>query len=492
MRYVSRQYNYTMTKYNFETRELVPYREDWNRGGNVSIKGALWYIKEKDGIYLKIDDDKIVGKLHFTHDFRVAKGFSAALLAMGAEVLRNIEFNALECYHAYCKEMEPLFPERPANYVHFILEDWEETLHQTWPLFDNPCGYIDLYARTIVGGIIRDLFNPFNTAGIGDKINSNFYYICHFQSQTEPQVIGSHMPNVEEMLAAPVIYKRGLNQSPKNTQLQASGFLAAIINLAICNDWQKRWSKYNFADIHLIRRINKAYKSQTFLLDVANIKELSFDLPEEVETLCRTYMNVFFTTMSNVWKRNPKVQFECIEGDNIYTYIYAHEVSALEDLAASELYSNLTNFQKQSLLSYGRRFMEWMEKTYPITMETQQKVMRAMGKDIPPIQLTIQNDVQIIRSGKEEKEEPYHKPFVKFAFIISDDKNEILKIHKRIELYLSSPAQLRDELRRLQNEGLVALPMENPTQILRELQRVWGDKAPKLGSFKTTWGRVKC
>lgn len=476
--------------FNFETRELCPYREDWNRGGNVSIKGALWYIKEKDGIYLKIDD-KIVGELHFTHDFRVAKGFPAALLAMGAEVLGNIEFNALECYHAYCKEMEPLFPERPANYVHFILEDWEETLNQSWPISANPSGYVDLYMLTKVGGIIRDLFNPFKTAGIEDKMNSNLYYICRFQNQTEPQVIGSRMPSIEERQPAPIIYKRGLNQSPKDTQLQVSGFPAAIINLALCYDWQKRWSNFNFADIHLIRRIIKAYKSQMFFVDIANINELSFDLPEEVETLCRTYMNVFFTTMSNVWKRNPKVQFECIEGDNIYTYIYAHEVSALEDLAASELYSNLTNFQKQSLVSYGRRFMEWMEKTYSITTESQYKVMQAMGRDISPIHLTIQNDVQIIRPGDKE-EKKHEKPFVKFAFIITDDKNEILKIHKRIELYLSSPAQLRDELRRLQSEGLVALPMESPTQILRELQKVWGDKAPKLGSFKTTWGRVKC
>ena len=481
-----------MNVYNFETRELVPYREDWNRGGNVKISGALWYIKEKDGLYLKIDEDKIVGKSRLTHDYCVAKGFPAALLALGSAALRNVEFNALEFYYAYCKKMEPLFPQRSAYNVHFIIEDWEETLHLTWPLSANPCGYIDLYARTIVGGIIRDLFNPFKTAGIEDKINSNFYYICRFKNQTEPQVIGSHMPNVEEKLAAPVIYKRGLYQSPKNTQLQATGFLAAIINLAICSDWQRRWSKYNFADIHLIRRINKAYKSQTFLQDIANLNDLSFDLSEEVETLCRKYMDTFFPIMNKIWRINPGVPFDCIEGDNIYTYIYAHEASALKELRDSELFDNLTYIQKSKLASYGQRFMEWMEKTYPITMESQQKVMRAMAKDIPPIQLTIQNDVQIIRSGKVEKEEPNQKPFVKFAFIITDDRNEILKIHKRIELYLSSPAKLRDELRRLQSEGLVALPMENPTQILRELQKVWGDKAPKLGSFKTTWGRVKC
>ena len=481
-----------MTKYNFETRELVPFREDWNRGGNVSLKGALWYIKEKDGIYLKIDDDKIVGKLHFTHDFRVAKGFPAALLAMGAEVLGNIEFNALECYHAYCKEMEPLFPERPANYVHFILEDWEETLHQTWPLSNNSNGYVDLYMISKVGVIIRDLFNPFNTAGIGDKINSNFYYICHFQSQTEPQFIGSHMPNVKERLAAPIIYKRGLNQSPKNTVIQAEGFIAAIINLAICYDWQKRWSRYNFADIHLIRRIINTYNSQTPLIDIANLNELSFNLPDEVENICEAYMDTFEPIMREVWKLNPQVQLACTRGDDIYTYIYKHEIDVPHRFVSSELYENLTQKQKVMVTSYGLRFIEWMERTYPITVESQNRVMRAMGKDFSPIQLTVQNNVKITHAGEVTKEEKHKKAFVKFAFIITDDKNEILKIHKRIELYLYSPAKLRDELRRLKNEGLVALPMENPTEIARELQRVWGDKAPKLGSFKTTWGRVKC
>ena len=39
--------------FNFETRELAPFNDNWNRGGNVKIYGALWYIKERDGIYLR-------------------------------------------------------------------------------------------------------------------------------------------------------------------------------------------------------------------------------------------------------------------------------------------------------------------------------------------------------------------------------------------------------------------------------------------------------
>lgn len=46
--------NYTMAQtFNFETRELVPYRNDWNRGGNVNVSGALWFIKERDGLLIE-------------------------------------------------------------------------------------------------------------------------------------------------------------------------------------------------------------------------------------------------------------------------------------------------------------------------------------------------------------------------------------------------------------------------------------------------------
>ena len=91
----------------------------------------------------------------------------------------------------------------------------------------------------------------------------------------------------------------------------------------------------------------------------------------------------------------------------------------------------------------------------------------------------------------EEDREP-HPHNEKFQYIISDDDNEILKVHKRIEMFLISPAKLRDELLRLQSEGLVSLPMDNPTAIIREVKRFWSDKAPKERSFVTTWSRLKC
>ena len=81
------------------------------------------------------------------------------------------------------------------------------------------------------------------------------------------------------------------------------------------------------------------------------------------------------------------------------------------------------------------------------------------------------------------------KEIQKFSYILSGNKDEIAIIHKRIEKHLSSPAKLRDELVRLQEEKLVSLPMDNPTAIIRAIHEVWGERAPKERSFVTTWGR---
>lgn len=93
---------------------------------------------------------------------------------------------------------------------------------------------------------------------------------------------------------------------------------------------------------------------------------------------------------------------------------------------------------------------------------------------------------------KEQEKEDMLPHNDKFLYIISDDEAEIMKIHKRIEMYILSPAKLRDELMRLQEEGLVSLPIDNPTNIIREIKRIWGNITPKERSFVTTWGRVKC
>lgn len=479
--------------FNFETRELVPYREDWNRGGKyIKIDGALWYIKEEDSIFLLDTEETRTSQNNRPYNrYRIAKGVPAAILAQG-DALVQTDFDIMGCYQAYFKEFEKLFPTKPAFHMPSILEDWVFTLQHALIIEHNISGFVDSYSLMLVGLFLRAISNPYRTDSLEQQISNNYYYTCLFSGKTEAQFIFSKMPTLADRTEAPLIFAHDLGLPMDTTKRQASGFVAAIINLAIYYNWAKRWSEYNFQDTSLIERIIRAYQEQRPYIDIADIQKLSFNLPLEVEDICKAYMASFEPYMRKVWKRKPEVQLECLEGDNIYTYIYAHETSALEELVASELYTNLTSYQKQTLISYCRRFMEWLRKTYPITPSSQYRVMQAMGKDLPPIQLTINNDVQIIQRGGDTKGEKHKKELIKFAFIISDDKNEILKIHKRIELYLYSPAKLRDELRRLKNEGLVALPMEKPTEIARELQRVWGDKAPKLGSFKTTWGRVKC
>ena len=97
---------------------------------------------------------------------------------------------------------------------------------------------------------------------------------------------------------------------PMNTtKLQADGFMAAIINLAIFYYWSRRWSEYNFTDIDVIERINKAYQNNSPIIDIADLHKLSFDLPIEVEDICKAYMDAFEPIMCKVWKMKPTLMF---------------------------------------------------------------------------------------------------------------------------------------------------------------------------------------
>lgn len=477
--------------FNFATRQLTPYNDNWNRGGNAIISGALWYIKERDGLYL-IDNDRTRPKPASRPfgEYNVSRGLPAALLAQGASLV-NPEFNFKACYQAYFKIAQQLFPDKPAYDVRTVLQDWDYTLKHAFPYDYNLSGFIDNLSMISVAGFLRDMSNPYRTDSLVHRMNHNYYYTCRFKSNVRPKLIFSQMPSVADRTEAPLIYASGMNVSLKTMALQADGFIAAVFNLALYYHWQRRWSEFNFTNIETIEKILKAYNRQEPIIDMAMLHHLPVGLPDEVEDLCKAYMEAYLPIMEKVWRTRPTVQLECVEGDNIYTYIYAHEASSPDTLIRSELYENLMPIQQQTLIAYNRRFMEWLVKNYPITMASQHRVMQAMGKDLPPIQVTIQNDIKVTHAYEQpQKAKP--KPVGKFKYIISDDRKEIEKIHKRIELYLSSPAKLRDELRRLQEEDLVALPMENPTAIVRALQQVWGDSAPKEGSFKTTWGRVKC
>lgn len=477
--------------FNFETRELVPYNDKWNRGGNVNVSGALWYIQNLDGLYLVDNPNTHPGSIH-VNEHCVSRGLPAAILAQG-DALLNPEFDYWACYKAYFKAARELFPTKPAYHIPTVLNDWAFTLYQAFPFDHNISGYLDNFSMMAVACFIRDLSNPYNKIkGLVDQINNSYYYTCNFASKDKTQIIFSQMPTVADRTEAPLIFASDIDQPMSKAVLQADGFIAAIINIAFLYFWKKRWSEYNFTNVKVVENVLQSCIRQKHFVDTSALQHLSFDLPIEVEEICKAYMEAFMPIMQKVWKLSPNVQLACIEDDNIYTYIYAHESASPERLIASELYANLSDHQKRNLLLYNKRFMEWLVKTYHITTASQHRVMQAMCMDMPPIQLTIHNDIQVTHAGEEPKEEMSKKSSSKFQYIIADDEKEILIIHKRIELHLSSPAKLRDELRRLQDEGLVALPMENPTAIVRELQRIWGSKAPKEGSFKTTWGRVRC
>lgn len=396
--------------FNFETRQLVPFRDDWNRGGNVIISGALWYIKERDGIYL-IDNEKTRPKPESRPfvEHRVAQGLPAALLAQGDALIAS-DFNFLACYKAYFKIAEKLSPNKPAYDIYTILEDWEMTLAQSFPCDYNLSGFIDNLSMMSVAVFIRDITNPYSTNSLVDKISQSYYFTTNFAGRRSPQIIYSKMPSIAARTEAPLIYACDIDQSlAQNEVLQADGFMAAVFNLALFYFWQRRWSEFNFTDTKVIEQVLNAYKRKDPIIDLVDLRKLSFNLPNEVEDICKAYMEVFMPVMQKVWKMKPTVQLECIEGDNIYTFIYAHEASSPERLYASELYSNLTNHQKRMLVSYGKRFMEWLVKTYPITMESQHRVMQAMSRDMPPIQVTIQNYTQVTHAGEKPQEEKSKK-----------------------------------------------------------------------------------
>lgn len=60
--------NYTMAQtFNFETRELVPYRNDWNRGGNVNASGVPMATSsghDGRGCLINRAKETFIGKIH--------------------------------------------------------------------------------------------------------------------------------------------------------------------------------------------------------------------------------------------------------------------------------------------------------------------------------------------------------------------------------------------------------------------------------------------
>ena len=332
---------------------------------------------------------------------------------------RITDFNFLACYKAYFKIAEKLFPNKPAYDIYTVLEDWAMTLAQSFPCDHNLSGFIDNLSMMSVAVFLRDITNPYHTNSLVDKMSQSYYFTTNFAGRRSPQIIYAKMPSVAARTEAPLIYACGIDESlTQNEVLQADGFMAAVFNLALYYYWQRRWSEFNFTDTKVIEQVLNAYKRKEPIIDLADLRRLSFNLPDEIEDICKAYMEAFMPVMQKVWKMTPTVQLACVEGDYIYTYIYAHEISSPERLLASELYANLSNIQKQTIYHYGRRFLEWIRKTYPITPSTEHYVTQAMGMDLPPIQVSIQNDVQITHAGKQPKEEKPKKPKQKYCTYI--------------------------------------------------------------------------
>jgi len=476
--------------YDFTTRQLFPYSDLWKNG----MRGALWYIQELDAIYMidaqistEQDDYKQLLQKHARSVNCLAKGFPAALFAH-KDLITSLSFNWIEFYQAYFKAMRELFPQKPAYFVPPIVEDWDYTLRQIQSFNNDISGYFDYYQRMHVGQILRDLFNPFKIKDVRDILWHQFYFITKFEDKETSQLIGAQMPDLEKRIGAPFIILQD-NQLPSEpAKIQVHGFIAAVINLAMCHYWKERWTEYDFTNPETMALIAQAYKDGRPFREVMPIEKLSFALPISVVDLCKAYMDAFESIILKVFQFRSDLPIDCSDSENAYTYIYACEQESLDGFLHSELYQHLTYEQKQGVYGYARRFSEWLVKTYNITMRDQHRVMNAVAKDMPKIQMQINNFIKITRAGEIEEEDDMDEP-MKFKYILSDDWGAINEIHRRIELHLSSPAELRDELRKLQKENIVSLPMDKPTEIIREVIRIWGYKAPKERSFVTTWGR---
>ncbi len=477
--------------YNFETRELSPYSTEWKNG----MRGALWYIQELDAIYMieeesisENHDDYIQQLQQLAHPVNcLAKGFPAALLAH-KDLICLLSFDWVKFYQAYFNAMRDLFPQKPAFCVPPIVEDWEYTLRQIQPFRNDISGYFDNYQRMHVGRILRDLFNPFKIVDVRNKLQHRFYFTAKFADTDAPKLISAQMPELEDRIGAPFIIMQDANRLSEPAKIQVHGFIAAVINLAMCNYWERRWKEYDFANPTVVALIAQTYRDGKPINEVVPIEKLSFALPISVIDLCKAYMDAFEPIILKVFQFRSDLPIDCSDSENAYTYIYACEQESLDGFLHSELYQHLTYEQKQGVYGYARRFSEWLVKTYNITMRDQHRVMNAVAKDMPKIQMQINNFIKITRAGEIEEEDDMDEP-MKFKYILSDDWGAINEIHRRIELHLSSPAELRDELRKLQKENIVSLPMDKPTEIIREVIRIWGYKAPKERSFVTTWGR---
>lgn len=206
-------------------------------------------------------------------------------------------------------------------------------------------------------------------------------YFSYLDGKGENKIIFNTLPDVQTLRSAPAIWMRLKDQPLDQSQLQVQGFAASIIALGMNHYWHERYY----------------FDSKPPFPEPAKLEELDFFLFCKKTEVFRAYMNAFAPIAHEVWECSPTLPLECSEGDNWYTYLYACECDARQAFMQSELYQCLNDEQRRTIYGYTSRFIDFLAKNYPVSIRTQHRIMEALSRDIPPIQLQITSNTQIIR-----------------------------------------------------------------------------------------------
>ncbi len=206
-------------------------------------------------------------------------------------------------------------------------------------------------------------------------------YFIYKNPDGEDIMILTTNPDVEGLRAAPAVWLRKRGQTIEQSKLQVQGFAASVISLAINHYW------------HIC---NYSEGDNPFPVP-AKLEDLDCMLYCRKTEIFRTYMQVFAPIAHEVWEQSPTLPMECSEGDNWYTYMYCCECDARQAFLESELYQHLTYEQKQIIYGYATFFIEFLAKNYPVSMRVQHQILEALSRNMPPIQLHIENKTHITR-----------------------------------------------------------------------------------------------
>ena len=213
-----------------------------------------------------------------------------------------------------------------------------------------------------------------------DALKWNGYFIYKNPDGEDVMILTTN-PDVEGLRAAPAVWLRKRGQTIEQSKLQVQGFAASVISLAINHYWHIR---------------NYSEGDNPFPVP-AKLEDLDCMLYCRKTEIFRTYMQVFAPIAHEVWEQSPTLPMVCSEGDNWYTYMYACECEAQQAFLESELYQHLTYKQKQIIYGYATLFIEFLAKNYPVSMRVQHQIMEALSRNMPPIQLHIENKTHITR-----------------------------------------------------------------------------------------------